>query len=90
MSYKTKILDIYPDAIVIKDIHNYGSYVGNNKMYMILHKIPNFNDGMLITDFTQLSNVKIRPLSGWYNTEQDAWMGAWNNYQELLIKKLEN
>lgn len=90
MNYKEQVLNIFPSAIVIEDVHNYGS---NFCKFLILKdKISDFlqikNDVYSI-DFTQLRNKTIiHPLSVWSISEEDAWKNALIQLENKIEEKL--
>jgi len=94
MNIQEQIRNIYPNAVLIKDCHNYGK-LEINLNYIVLHDvIPSENisskiNDEIILDFMQIRNkTEIHPLSTWQSTSEEAWQEAWRLIQSKMESKL--
>ena len=95
MNIKEQVCKIYPNAIAIKDSHNYGKS-GSDLNYIILHNnfpsnIIKESKNEIILDFPHVRNkTEIHPLSKWCASYEEAWKSAWETLQDKMEKRLSS
>jgi len=87
MNIKEKVLNVYPDAVLLQDSHNYGSQPGGQFQYIIVHNIPkeficHIQNGIIIMDLESIIKNNFHVLSKWSSVSEEAWNSAWIQIEE--------
>lgn len=95
MYYKNKVLHVYPNAILLRDHHNYGNPPGGKFNFIIIKNVPisfkeKIKNGILDTDYyVSFPTDKLCPLSHWCLTEKESWKDAWEKIEKKMVEILE-
>jgi hypothetical protein len=95
LKFQKQVCSVYPDAVVVKDSHNYGSQ-NSNLNFIILKAIPlefltTIINNEVVLDFPHIRNkIQIHPLSTWQENAKDAWQNAWEVIEKKLAVKLSS
>jgi hypothetical protein len=97
MTYKHRVQQAIPNAILICDTTFHGTHWANIHRYAIIDFYEKYNEKQLNIKYDELMNLisshdenkKINFLSAWEKTEYQAWKTTWKVLNEDFIKKLE-
>jgi hypothetical protein len=98
MTYKEKVLSVYPNACVFEDTHHYSNFYVPEHNYpfkIFLKRIP-FKENSIkadITEFKKFDKIinfpgKLNEHNNWARTEKMAWRLAWKSIQNEIMEKL--
>jgi hypothetical protein len=97
MTNKEQVLQIYPDAILLHDLHNFGSQEGGKFNLMIINNLPDFMKEKIVNNVVIIDSpfncgdfLHPFPLSIWCKTEEECWKDAWFKIQQRMIRTLED
>jgi len=94
MTDKQNVLQLYPNAFVLEDLHSYSHQPAADQRFIIAYcaeEVPELNitDGMVQVDGLRVwSQNRIQPLSAWSLSPDLAWNSAWTVMKEETLKKL--
>ena len=94
MNYRAKILENFPDAVILKDNHNYGGFLKSTPNFILVHKLPQnlqnkVKNDIIEVDYHSVWPTKIATLSSWKFSVDDCWTDAWKTVQNKMVSIFE-
>ena len=94
MYSKEQVQKMYPDAVVLRDLHNYGGAEGGRRPFLLLNHIPptllsHMKNNIIEVDLHEIQNKnELVAIGTWSTSLDEVWESGWITIQKDMQRKL--